>query len=276
MSGVSIDGARIMKGTGPSCERLEARCLLSGGDAQAAAAPAQVVGRYVFYNDSAFDGRDPSVNDRDAAAIAVNKRALRQGETSSFSNVTSYDKGINGVIIDIAGLPAGAELEPGDFIFGVGAGIWDDVPPSTIDVRRGAGPGDPARVTMVWPAGAIRNAWLRLTMFANAHTGLARADEFYFGNLVGETGLGLTEIMPEDVAATRSASSSRAVDVINPYDHNKDGRVNVFDTLDALRMRGRWLSQLRVAAQWPVATPPDARGRPSRRSSLTSEMLGAE
>ena len=44
------------------------------------------------------------------------------------------------------------------------------------------------RVEIIWPDYAIRNQWLQVTVNANSNTGLASADIFYFGNLVGDTG----------------------------------------------------------------------------------------
>ena len=58
-------------------------------------APA-VVGRHVFYNNSAFDGRDPAANAADDAAIATDKRSLPPGQSAAFENLTSYSRGING------------------------------------------------------------------------------------------------------------------------------------------------------------------------------------
>ena len=53
--------------------------------------------------------------------------------------------------------------------------------------------------------GAIRNTWLRVTVLANARTGLARPDVFYFGNLVGETG----EVAAAATGAVPAASGGR-------------------------------------------------------------------
>ncbi len=79
--------------------------------------PAQVVGRYIFYGDSAFDGNIPAPNDDDTA-IATDKTALLPGQTATFANITSYNKGINGVMIDIAGLSGTPTAS--DFAFSVG------------------------------------------------------------------------------------------------------------------------------------------------------------
>jgi ELWxxDGT repeat protein len=156
-------------------------------------APAGVVGRHVFYNNSVYDGRDPAANAGDDAAVAPDKRALRAGGATSFANVSSYTRGINGLMIDVAGLPAGGELSADDFAFRAGrsadTAAWADAPaPTSIAVRRGAGAGGGDRVTLTWPDGAIRNAWLQVTLKATANTGLPGDDVFYFGSLVGDAG----------------------------------------------------------------------------------------
>ena len=79
------------------------------------ASTATVVGRSVFYNNSSFDGADRTATAADDAAIAADKRALLPGQAASFADVTSYVKGINGVMVDVQGLPAGAALSADDF-----------------------------------------------------------------------------------------------------------------------------------------------------------------
>jgi hypothetical protein len=206
---------------------------------------ATVSDRRVFYNNSSFDGNDTAANGADDNALAPDKRALRPGESAAFANVTGYSRGINGLMIDVAGLPAGAAPGPGDFTFGVGNGspaaAWADAPaPTSVAVRRGAGFHGSGRVTVIFPDGAIRNAWLRVTVLATDRTGLAAPDVFYFGNLVGDAG---------DAQATGSGGGARSIAVdaadlfatrrgiatpgsaapANVADHNRDGRVNALD-----------------------------------------------
>src|SRR5574340_1755426 len=128
-----------------------------------------VIGRYVFYNNSVFDGNDPAPNASDDRAIAPDKTALLPGQTARFANYTSYSRGINGIMIDVAGglspsaPPRGLALD--DFIFRVGnsddPNTWALAPrPSSITVRRGEGAHGSDRVTIVWPDGAIQKQWL--------------------------------------------------------------------------------------------------------------------
>ena len=91
---------------------------------------ATVTGRNVFYNHSAFDGNNPAANAQDDAAIATNKQALRPGQTATLANVTSYSRGINGVMIDMTRMPS--NLDADDFEFRVGnsdlPGTWSLAP----------------------------------------------------------------------------------------------------------------------------------------------------
>ncbi|MDY7010415.1 MAG: hypothetical protein SVV80_06635 [Planctomycetota bacterium] len=66
---------------------------------------ATVVGRHVFYNNSAFDGNNAAANADDDGAIATDKTALLPGQTATFANYTSFSRGINGVMVDISELP---------------------------------------------------------------------------------------------------------------------------------------------------------------------------
>lgn len=207
--------------------------LFNGDPAPPAAA---VTARHAFYNRSSFDGNDAAANPADDGAIATDKAALLAGQTASFANVTSYDKGINGVMLDVQGLPVGTNvLSASDFIFRAGAGgdpaSWVEAPvPAQIAVRRSAIPEQPARVTLVWPDGAIRNQWLQVTVKANANTGLSSPDRFSFGNLVGETGddAGPLRVSAADLLAVRRNLFSSSP-VTGRHDFDRDGRVSVRD-----------------------------------------------
>ncbi|HYW81439.1 MAG TPA: lamin tail domain-containing protein, partial [Thermoguttaceae bacterium] len=72
------------------------------GTAELDVAAAQVVGRYVFYNNSKFDGENPAANTADDQAIAVDKTALLPGQTATPANVGSFHHGINRIVIDVS------------------------------------------------------------------------------------------------------------------------------------------------------------------------------
>jgi ELWxxDGT repeat protein len=190
-------------------------------------APPAVVGRWVYYNHSEFDRNDAAANAVDDNAIAMDKAALLPGTTGTFANVTSYTRGINGVMVDVRGLPNGT-LSADDFQFRMrGPSGWTDAPaPSQLSVRRGAGADGSDRISFTWPDNAVRNTWLEVTVKANARTGLTAPDVFSFGNLVGATQA--TRVGALDLAAVRRAINSTAA-IGSITDINRDGRVNSLD-----------------------------------------------
>jgi ELWxxDGT repeat protein len=196
-----------------------------------------VAARHVFYDNSYHDSFHPGGDAKDDPAIATDKRALLPGQTASFANVTSYNKGINGVMIDVAGLPAGATLSADDFIIRSGAAPSPAAllaGPSTnlsVTVRRGKGVNGSDRVTLTWPDGTIKNQWLQVTMKSTDDTGLATPDVFYFGNVVGETGDAGSPLRVGalDLASIRRNLSAAAQGVTSLYDINRDGKLNALD-----------------------------------------------
>ena len=114
---------------------------------------------------------------------------------------------------------------------------WSAAPNPTISLARGAGSDGSDRVTLVWPDGAIRNTWLRVTMLATARTALAAPDVFYFGSLVGETGdnAASATVDVRDVTAVRGNFGTVAArPARDRFDINRDGRVDAID-LSAVR-----------------------------------------
>ena len=216
------------------------------------AAAATVAGRHVFYNNSDFDAQTPGAGPRDDAAIAPDKVAhldTPDNDPPTFSNVTSYAKGINGVMIDLANLPPGAEpaLTSEDFDF------HGALRPVSVSVRRGAGAGGSDRVTLIWTdyspgievaTLATANGWLTVTVKANERTGLVEPDFFRFGNLIGETGdVGGTlgwRVNGLDLAAVRRSLNTPAP-ISSPTDFNRDGRTNALDMAIVRRQFGETL-----------------------------------
>ena len=269
------------------CEPLECRRYTSAFPAAAGVAsapPAAVVARLTYYNGSAADGNDPTVNTADDAAIAPDKAALLPGESASAANVTSFTRGITGIDIDLrSSTPfVGAD----DFTFRAGntpdPSIWTDAPvPTAVVVRSGAGAGGSDRVSVTFADGAVRNAWLQVTLAATLDTRLAAPDVFYFGNLVGETGddpAGAGEalsVTAPDVRRTRAALGRTDADSLRRFDFNRDGVVNVVDLAVVKGNVGRGLPSLTAP---PVATPTPAaaaaRCAPPRRRAWYDVELG--
>jgi glucose/arabinose dehydrogenase len=207
----------------------------------------KVYARQLFYNQSKYDGNSAAINSLDDAAIATDKSALLPGAgAATQANVSSYSKGINGVMIDIAGNHG--SITAADFTFRVGNNNspsgWSTAPaPSAVSVRVGAGVSGSDRVEIIWADNAIQKRWLEVITKANANTGLAQtaglptgqADVFFFGNAIGDTGVGNTAtnavVNAFDQAAVRANGQILAnnIPLTNSYDFNRDGSVNAAD-----------------------------------------------
>ncbi len=234
-----------------------------------------VVARRVFYNNSAFDGEDPSANAADDAAVAIDKQALLPGKAASFANYTSFAAGINGIMVDVAGLADGVVPDASDFQFRVGTGpnpdVWTAGPvPSEVTLRPGAGADGSDRVTLVWPDFAIRNQWLQVTVFAE-HLGLPADDAFYFGNAVGDAGNSTTEAMVTTTDLLLARNNPR--NFLNPaavdfaYDYNRDQRVSATDVLLARNNVTNFLTALKLLdLSGAAASPAETRDGPATRA----------
>jgi hypothetical protein len=230
-----------------------------------------IVGRHVFYNNSAYDGFDGQPNSADDSAIADDKHAYFDGQRlagagpsvqalAGYSNYTSFTRGLNGVMVDVLGAPG--RLADADFSFKMGFGgyvaEWPAAPDPTIHFRPGAGAGGADRYALLFQDGAVKNTWLQVTVNATSTSGLRSPDVFYFGNLVADTGLGREMTTTGiDVANTRTHLSSLA-GLGSPYDHNRDAKVDLFDVLYARRSPFHWLIQIIP----PAAPAPAARSDP--------------
>ena len=228
---------------GLSLNRISATSLGSAGSSWSALVPTPgstsiisggVEGRYVFYNNSSFDGNNSNATTSDDLAISV-KTALLPGTAATFANYTSYSRGINGLFIDIAGLGS-AQLVASDFSFATGnSSVASGYQPLGIDpvitVRAGAGDNGSDRVSLVFPDGSVTETWLQVTVRANASTGLALDDVFYFGNVIGETGNTSNAIVNlTDVSLTRTNQSGfGGVGIDSLYDFDRNGQVNSLD-----------------------------------------------
>ena len=201
---------------------------------------ATFVGSSLFYNDSAYDGNDAAADAADDAAIATDKSPLLPGNTATFANYGSYDKGINGVMIDVADLPATAVLSGADFDFLVGngtstAGFTAAPAPASVAVRRGAGANGSDRVEVTWADGSVVGKWLQITVHADANTGLLYPATFAYGNAPGETGDTAANAIvnaTDAVGANNNpASPFNPAAVTNVYDFNRDRLVNATDAV---------------------------------------------
>jgi len=261
-----------------------------------------VLGRHLFYNESGFggetplyDGADPGINELDDNAIAFDKQALLPGGVATFSNVSSYTKGINGVMFDIAGAPGTITLD--DFAFRVGNNnspdTWAAAPtPLSFSVRSGAGNSGADRVEIVWANNAIEKTWLQVTVLSNSDTGLPQlegapagaGDVFYFGNAVANSGLGdaatLATVNTTDEIAARNnhASLEDEISIANLFDYNRDGEVTTADDLAARNNPtnlGNVVRYISLAAP-PVATAGSEFGPVAMGLSVLAQTSGRE
>ncbi len=254
-------------GSGPSLNRREAglwgnaAASWLAGDPSPGTVPfqqaaAEIVGRFVFYNRSSFDGNNPVANAADDAAIATDKTALRPGHVATSANYTSYSLGINGLMVDVAGAAGQipGQITTDDFLFRVGnsadTSSWNAAPePTSVTVRAGAGTGGSDRVTLIWGDHAIKKEWLEVTVLAD-NLGLLQNDVFFFGNAVAEAGNATqnAQVTTTDLLLARNNPRNflDPADVLFGYDYNRDGRVNSTDVLLARNNQTNFLTALRL------------------------------
>jgi 3-phytase len=228
--------------------------------------PATVSGRGLFYNNSSFDGNDAAADAGDVGALAVNLAAYRPGDGLADSdNVSSYSRGINGLIIDVAGNHG--PLTVADFTFRLGNNnapqTWAVAPaPTSMIVRPGAGVGGSDRVHLVWNDGAIRNTWLEVIVEGNdalggfnSNTGLAASDVFFWGNKVADSGTtpgaSLFETNSTD-AAQVFATIGSGKPITDLRDYNRDGQVTSTDAALVFSNIGS-IIRLNIASGGPFA-----------------------
>ena len=207
----------------------------------------KVEARNLFYNQSKYDGNSAAINAADDAAIATDKVALLPAAGSStFANVSSYSRGINGVLVDIGSVHG--SITAADFIFGVGnnnsPSTWTNAPaPAAVSVRVGAGANGSDRVEIVWADNVIQKKWLQVITRASTNTGLpqnpdlpaGQADAFFFGHALGDTGTGdtttkaIVNAIDEHGARAHPEVLANNISLTNLYDFNRDGIVNAID-----------------------------------------------
>ena len=220
-----------------------------------------IVDRKLFYNQSGtstrYDHNDLAINSFDDLAIATDKTAYlwEDAGAATFANVSSFTKGINGIMVDISG--SHPNISADDFIFRVGnnnsPGAWATAnAPTSISVRAGAGTGGSDRVTIIWNgATAPIKQWLEVIVLANADTGLSQkvghpaghGDAFFFGNAPGNTGTGdtvanaLVTAADESAIRANNALVGANIPITNIYDVGRNASVSALDE-SAARLNG--------------------------------------
>lgn len=202
----------------------------------------EVLGCYLVYGDSAWDGFTPGITAEDAQAIAPDKTPLRPGETARFANVSSYSRGINEVAIDVARIADPGLINADDFLLRVGntddVASWSPGPqPTEIAILEAGGVQGSDRVFLRWADGAIANTWLQIVV-TTPDFGLAEPAVYFFGSAMGETGDQPTDnltVTATDILAIRQHPTffGNPSTISDPHDVNRDGRVNATDVVIA-------------------------------------------
>jgi RHS repeat-associated protein len=149
----------------------------------------------VYYLGSSFSQGGNNVN----AALDGTKVLAKSGlvpQTLGYTNLINTTRGINGLVLDIAGLVA-SNLTVADFVFRMSpTGLFNEAanPPQSWQVAPAptnivVTPGNattPARVRLEWPDNSIANRWLQIQVVADANTGLTSTQVYYVGHLQGE------------------------------------------------------------------------------------------
>jgi len=234
---------------------------------------ATIADRHVFYNNSAWDaGGD------DDAAIGTDKTPLLPGQSPAPANYTNYHHGINGIMVDIDGVPV--TPTGSDFSFRVNEAdnpdTWTSAPVPTVSVRPGEGFGGSDRVVFVWADGAILNRWIEVTVIANANTGLLADDVFYLGNSVGDTN-GDGQVDAGDYNVLVSEFGQRGGLGALDADLDASGRVNLVDFAIARGAYGNTVQAPTPPAAPVASAAPAASAAPvtESRVDLLAEPNGA-
>jgi hypothetical protein len=197
--------------------------------------PAQIVNRFAFH--AGYSGLGSNIDS--------GKVLAREGAGPlplEYVNLINSAQGINGVGFDIQDLAGSLTAADFDFqISPLGAFVegsnppagWAAAPaPSTVTVIAGA----PSRVLVEWANQSIMNRWLRITVKANANTGLTAPEVFYLGHLLGETTgsqSGPFTVAFADITPIRSVVGG-VVNANSIHDIDKNGTVSFAD-ISAMR-----------------------------------------
>ena len=211
-------------------------------------ASGQVLGNRLFYNNSKYDNNNTAIGASDDLAIASDKIGYTTGALSNFSAVSGFNKGITGVMVDLAsgiGTHSNINLTSGDITFKISPvtfvtttfnqlSTWTAAPgAANISVRLGAGAGGSDRLEITWANLAITNTWLEVNVKANANTGLTADDVFYFASVIGNSGVGDTTALSRDDANDFTATGNNIIGVTTPVwnvmDYTKDFKVDAND-----------------------------------------------
>ncbi len=242
-----------------------------------------VFNRQVYYKGSSFSAGGTNI----AAALDTAKVIAKSGSTAqtlSYANLINTTRGINGVVLDIAGLDA-TTLAASDFTFRMSpTGAFNEaanppdswttnIPaPTGIFVTQGSAT-VPSRVRLEWADNAIANRWLQIRVLANSHTGLQSAETFYIGHLQGKvlstTVAGIFFVTTQDQTAVLPFGTAT---VTSNRDLDKNGFITTQD-VTAVRLSIVASRSLRVITIPAAGSGAEGAGGFSGSSSFSAPVL---
>jgi hypothetical protein len=222
-----------------------------------------VTGRRLFYNNSIWD--NPGYGFTNASAIAGDKSAYvpTGANTTTFANMSSYTKGINGIMVELTGTHGTItasdftfRMSPQFTFFNNSPGTWAAAPaPTSVTLVPNTPSSGTDRYEIIWADGAITERYLYVLVEgndsfggSNTNTGLAASDDFFFGSMVAD--VGTPEFYPSvnatDQLQVRGNQGVLAppTGVLNDFDFNRDALVDASDQLIARANQGSmgWLA----------------------------------
>jgi len=271
-SGIGVDSSFVLYGGAAD------PAAITNGSLQLS--QSSVAGRYIVYNNSTWDGNGTAVSAAaDNNAIATDKQALLPNQTATFANYTSYSRGVNEIMIDIANLVVTPTLANFGFTVGntTSPSSWPSAPtPTSFNVWSGGGTSGSTRVVITWADGAIVGKWLQADVKA-AGLGMAKDDVFYFGNAPGESGNSTTNAFVDgsDIAGARDhfANFLNKATITNAYDYNRDRFVDGSDMAIARDDATNFLTALKLITTPPPPSGSPASSGPAGRAVAPNKML---
>jgi hypothetical protein len=234
-----------------------------------------VTGRRLFYNNSIWDNTGYGFTN--ASAIATDKTAYvpTGANTTTFANMSSYSKGINGIMVELTGTHGSItasdftfRMSPQFTFFNNSPGTWASAPaPASVTLVPGTPASGTDRYEIIWADGAITERYLYVLVEGNdsfggnnTNTGLAASDDFFFGNFIGD--VGTPEFYPNvnalDQVQVRNNQGSVGppTGILNLFDFNRDALIDAGDQIIARNNQGAmgWLA-LSAGPFAPEAAP---------------------
>jgi hypothetical protein len=213
----------------------------------------QILGNRLFYNNSKYDGNNGAINANDDLSIASDKTGYNGTGTATFANVSAFNRGITGIMVDLQGglgTHAAINLTSGDLTFKISPATfvtttynqlstWTTAPtPAAVSVRMGAGLGGSDRLEITWANGAIKNEWIEVNLHSGGNTGLSANDVFYFGSAIGDSGAADTALLAKTDGNDYNVPFNNIVSLTTPVwnlaDYTKDGKVDGSDATTAI------------------------------------------